>query len=127
MLARRRLFQLSIYDMLLVTTAATAMLVGYGALAPRVLVYTFGFVGGLVRTAIALNRNQPRIWEAIVLAAAFGVAGGYVAAFAIEALYRGLPYESDWKLQFRRGRVPATNSATMYGLIGGVVARAHFP
>jgi hypothetical protein len=58
------------------------------------------------------------------LAAAFGVAGGYLAAFAIEALHRGFPFESAWKWQFRRGRVPATNYAAVYGLLGGVVASA---
>jgi hypothetical protein len=123
MLSRRRLFQLSIYDLLLLTTAVTAMLVGYGAQAPRALVYTVGFVGGLLGTAIALNRREPRLWEAIILGAAFGVAGGYLAAFGIEALHRGIPYESAWKWHFKKGRrVPATNYAPMYGLIGGVAA-----
>jgi hypothetical protein len=122
MLARRRLFQVSIYDLLLMTTAAVAMLVCYDALAPRGLVYTSGFVGGLAGTAIARNRSVPRVWEALCLGAAFGMAGGYLAAFVIEALYRGVPFESDWKWIFRKGRVPATNYAAMYGLIGGVVA-----
>jgi hypothetical protein len=122
MLARRRLFQLSIYDLLLLTTAATAMLVSYGALAPRSLVYTGGFVSGLVGTAVALNRNEPRLWEALCLGAAFGVAGGYFTAFAIEALHRGFPFESEWKWQYHRGRVPATDYAAMYGLLGGIVA-----
>jgi hypothetical protein len=122
MLARRRLFQLSIYDMLLLTTAATAMLVSYGALAPRALVYTGGFVGGLVGTAIALNRKEPRLWESICLGAAFGVAGGYLAAFGIEALRLGVPIASPWKWQFRIGWVPATDYAFMYGLVGGLVA-----
>jgi hypothetical protein len=124
MLARRRLFQVSIYDMLLLTTAATAMLVSYEALAPRALVYTGGFVGGLVGTAIALNRVGPRLWEALCLGAAFGIIGGYLAAFAIEALHLGFPFESDWKWQFRRGRVPATEYAIAFGLLGGVAASA---
>ena len=50
------------------------------------------------------------------------MAGGYLAAFAIEALYRGVPFESAWKWQFRKGRVPATSYAAVYGLIGGVAA-----
>jgi len=122
MLARRRLLQLSIYDLLRLTTAATAMLVGYGALAPRVLVYTAGFVGGLVGTAVALNRNERRLWEALCLGAAVGIAGGYLAAFVIEALHRGVPFESAWKWHVRRGWVPATQYAVMYGFIGGVAA-----
>jgi hypothetical protein len=75
-----------------------------------------------VGTAIALNRGQPRLWEALLLGAVFGIAGGYLAAYAIEALHRGVPYESAWKWQFRRGRVPATQFAPMYGLIGGIAA-----
>ena len=124
MLARRRLFQLSIYDMLLVMTAATAMLVCYESLAPRALVYTSGFMGGLVGTALALNRSQPRVFEAICMGVAFGMAGGYVAALAIEALQYGIPFESAWKWQFRKGRVSAMEYAALYGLIGGVAASA---
>ena len=100
----------------------TALLVGYGAQAPRALVYTVGFVGGLFGTVIALNRHEPRLWEAIILGAAFGVVGGYLAAYAIEALYRGVPFESAWNWHFKKGRVPATNYALMYGLIGGVAS-----
>jgi len=122
MLARRRLFQLSIYDLLLLTTATTAMLVAYGALAPRVLVYTSGFLGGLAGAALALNRDRPRLWESLCFGAVLGIVGGYVAGFAIEALHRGVPFESAWKWQFRRGRIPATNYAVVYGAIGGVVA-----
>jgi hypothetical protein len=120
--ARRRLFQLSIHDLLLLTAAVTAMLVSYDALAPRALVYTVGFLGGLVGTAIALNRHEPRLWEALCLGAALGVMGGYLAAFAIEALRLGVPFASPWKWQFRIGWVPATNYAAMYGFIGGVAA-----
>jgi hypothetical protein len=122
MLVRRRLFQLSVFDMLLAMTAATAMLVCYGALAPRALVYTAGFVGGLVGTALAMNRGQPRVFEALCLGAAFGMAGGYIGAFAIEALHRGIPFKSAWMWQLSKGRVPATEYAAVYGLIGGVVA-----
>jgi hypothetical protein len=122
MLARRRLFQLSIYDMLLITTAAIAMLVSYGALAPRALVYTSGFIGGLVGTAIALNRREPRLREALCLGAMCGIAGGYLAAYAIEDLHRGIPFESEWKWVFRKGRVPATNYAVIYGFVGGLAA-----
>jgi hypothetical protein len=85
-------------------------------------VYTAGFVGGLVGTAIALNRSVPRVWEAICLGAALGILGGYLAAFAIESLHRGFPFESAWKWQFRRGRVPATNFAVVYGVLGGIAA-----
>jgi hypothetical protein len=98
------------------------MLVSYGALAPRAVVYTAGFIGGLVGTAIALNRSEPRLWEALCLGAACGLVGGYLAAFAIESLHRGVPYESAWKWQFRRGRVPATSFAIPYGVLGGVAA-----
>jgi hypothetical protein len=121
-LSRRRLLQLSIYDLLLLTAALTAMLVSYDALAPRALVYTSGFVGGLVGTAIGLSRNEPRVGEALCLGAACGIVGGYLAAFAIESLHRGFPIESDWKWQFRKGRVPATHFGALYGVVGGVVA-----
>jgi hypothetical protein len=56
------------------------------------------------------------------LGAAGGIASGYLAAYAIEALHRGFPFESAWKWQFRKGRVPATNYAAVYGFVGGVIA-----
>jgi hypothetical protein len=122
MLARRRLFQISLFDILLAMTAVIAMLVSYESLAPRAFIYTFGFVGGLFGTALEMNRNQPRLWHILYLAASFGIGGGYLAALVIDALCHGIPYESPWMWQSRRGRVPTIQYALPFGLLGGSVA-----
>jgi hypothetical protein len=124
MLARRRLFQLSIFDLLLTTAAVVAMLVSYESRAPRALIYSFGFLGGLAGSAIAMNRAQPKVWQAIGLGGLVGIAAGWLAAFGIEALTLSLPRSSPWKWPYYNGRVPATEFATQLGATGGFVASA---
>jgi len=124
MLVRRRLLQLSIFDLLLLTAAVTALLVSYEAMAPRTLVYTCGFIGGLLGAAVSMNRAQPRLWQILLLGTMLGVGAGLLAALAIEALYHGIPFKSNWMWQFRRGRVPATHFGAPIGGLGGFTASA---
>jgi hypothetical protein len=124
MLARRRLFQLSIFDLLLTTAAAVAVLVSFESHAPRTLVYSFGFIGGLAGSAVAMNRTQPRVWEAVGLGVLIGIAAGWLAAFGIEAMTLSLSRSSPWKWPYHNGRVPATRFATQLGATGGFMASA---
>ena len=124
MLARRRLLQLSIFDLLLATAAVVAVLVSYESRAPRALIYSFGFLGGLAGGALAMNRAQPKIWQAIGLGVLAGIAAGWLAAFGIEAFTLSLPRSSPWKWPYYNGRVPATEFATRLGATGGFVASA---
>jgi hypothetical protein len=124
MLARRRLFQLSIFDLLLTTAAVVAVLVSYESRAPRALIYSFGFLGGLVGAALAMNRARPKMWEAVVLGVLMGIVAGWSAALGIEALTLSLPRSSPWKWPYYNGRVPATEFASRLGATGGFVSSA---
>jgi hypothetical protein len=121
LLARRRLLQISVFDSILVTTGVIALIVNFQALAPRGFIYTTGFFGGLLGTAVAMNRSVPRWWEILCLGAVVGVAGGWLGAAVIEALYRGV-VESPWHWYAWRGRVAPTNYATGFGATGGLAA-----
>lgn len=122
MLARRRLLQLSVFDLFLATTAVVSLLVSYDLRAERAFVYTFGFAGGLMGTAIALNRKQPTWWLVLLLGSLIGVAGGFMGALIIEALHHGLSSMSTWRWHFEKGRRPATKLAIPFGLLGGALA-----
>jgi hypothetical protein len=124
MLARRRLFQLSIFDLLLTTAAAVAVLVSFESHAPGALIYSFGFLGGLVGAALAMNRAQPKVWQTVGLGGLIGIVAGWLTAFGIEALTLSLPRSSPWKWPYYSGRVPATEFATRLGATGGFVSSA---
>jgi hypothetical protein len=121
MLARRRLLQLSVFDLLLATTAAIALLVSYDLRAESAFVYTFGFAGGLVGTAIALNAKQPRWWLVFLLGSLLGIVAGYVGAQVIEALNLRSTSPT-WRWRFEKGQPPVVTLAIPYGLAGGVIA-----
>jgi hypothetical protein len=121
MLARRRLLQLSVFDLLLATTAAIALLVSYDLRAENAFVYTFGFAGGIFGTAIALNAGRPRWWFVLFLGSLFGIAAGYAGTQVIEALNLRSTSPA-WRWRFEKGQPPVVTLAIPYGLLGGLVA-----
>ena len=122
LMPRRRLFQVSVFDLLLAMTAVIALLVNHQASAPRALIYTAGFFGGLNGTAIAMNGKQPRVWQVFLLGSLVGIGAGWVAAIYVEVLSRGYLFNSGLRWHSPRPRVSALQFATPFGIAGGLVA-----
>lgn len=129
-LPHRRLLQISIFDLFLATTAVIALLVSYQASAPRAIVYTSGYIGGLFGTAIAMSRRAPRTWQVLVLGGFVGVCIGWVATMCIGALPVGLPFSRGWQFYWqanpirRRNVVDITTELSLAGALAASVLYA---
>jgi hypothetical protein len=126
-LPRRRLLQVSVLELFLGTTSVVALLVCCQAFAPFAIVYTAGFIGGLLGTAIGMNRREPRLWEMLCIGGLVGVCVGWIAAIVIGALPIGFPLTRAWRFFWRRNPVTRTivvDITTELALTGGLVATA---
>jgi hypothetical protein len=126
-LPRRRLLQVSVLELFLGTTSVIALLVCCQAFAPFAIVYTAGFIGGLLGTAIGLNRREPRVWELLCLGGLVGIGVGWIAAICIGALPIGFPLTRAWRFFWIRNpltRANVVDMTTELALTGSLVATA---
>ena len=119
---RRRVWQISLFEMLLATTAVIAIVICVQAAVPPAFAYTVGFAGGLLGSAAAMCLPKRSAWGLAMAGGLAGVVAALAGMYAFEGFLPTDPRLTKLYGTTRLERIEALlGLAASRGAIGGLV------